>query len=78
MKTVVEFKGLITNNYSCLKQVADFSWRIFVDEISPTRIPFFLFIFCGHFFGEFLLTLLVNFHGHFFNSNEKSYTIFKQ
>ena len=32
----------------------------------------------GHFFGEFSWTFLVNFRGHFFNSNEKSYTLIKQ
>ena len=30
------------------------------------------------FFGEFLWTFLLNFCGHFFNSNEKSYTLIKQ
>ena len=34
--------------------------------------------FRGHVLGEFSWTFLVNFHGYFFNSNEKSYTIIKQ
>ena len=39
--------------------------------------PFFGKNFRGHFSGEFSLTSLANLRGHFFNSNEKSYTLIK-
>ena len=52
------------NRWLLVDKRGDFSWTLLSREVL--------------FLGEFSWTFLVNFRGHFFNSNEKSYTIIKQ
>ena len=63
-----------------MDKIGEFSWTLLVNSRGQNVLEnsSFWVNFHGHVLGEFWWTFLVNVRGHFFNSNEKSYTIIKQ
>ena len=61
-----------------MDKIGEFSWTLLMNcrgQNVHENSSLFLGEFLWTFFGEFSWTFLVNFHGHFFDSIEKSYIL---